>query len=154
MRNETVPAQQAAFGMAMRFNVVVDGISLGNWSSCKGLEFKCKPVKFHEHGSYEFERILFVDVSYEMIKLERAVDRVASAQLREWLTNELNNPPGTQLFGAGKTATITLLDAAWNPVTSWTLRGVYPAGWSGPSLSAKESAVATERLDLWHEGFM
>jgi phage tail-like protein len=140
--------------MAMRFNVVIDGISLGNWASCKGLEFTCKPIKFHEHGNYEYETILFVDVSYSVIKLERAVDRVASAQLREWLANELNDPPGTQIFGGGKTATITLLDAAWSPVMSWTLRGVYPAGWTGPALSAKDTAVATERLELMHEGFL
>jgi phage tail-like protein len=155
MTENASPGQQPSFGMAMRFNVVVDGISLGNWASCKGLEFTCEPVKFHEHGNYDYETILFVKVKYAVVKLERAIDKVASGQLRQWLSSELNSQPGTQLLGiGGKTATITLLDAAWNPVTSWTLRNVFPAGWQGPTLSAKETAVATERLELLHEGFL
>ena len=155
MTENASPGQQPSFGMAMRFNVVVDGISLGNWASCKGLEFTCEPVKFHEHGNYDYETILFVNVKYSTVELERAVDRVASTQLRQWLVSELDSQPGTQLLGiGGKTATITLLDAAWTPVTSWTLRNVYPGGWHGPTLSAKDTAVATERLELLHEGFL
>ncbi len=143
-----------SLGMATRFAVMVQGISLGNWSTCKGLEFTCKVHKIREGGEYGFEHIMFADVSYSTIKLERAMDRVTSTQLRTWLSTELSNPPGTQIFGAGKTATITLLDAAWSPVTTWTLRGVYPRAWSGPNFDASTSKVAIERLELDHEGFL
>ena len=116
MTENASPGQQPSFGMAMRFNVVVDGISLGNWASCKGLEFTCEPVKFHEHGNYDYETILFVKVKYAVVKLERAIDKVASGQLRQWLSSELNSQPGTQLLGiGGKTATIKLLDGGTVP---------------------------------------
>src|SRR2546429_3694496 len=101
MAQNASPGLQPSFGMAMRFNVVVDGISLGNWASCKGLDFKCEPVKFHEHGNYDYETILFVNVKYSTVELERAVDRVASTQLRQWLVSELNSQPGTQFLGIG-----------------------------------------------------
>jgi phage tail-like protein len=145
---------QGALGMSMRFAVRVDGISLGNWSSCKGLEFSCKIHKIREHGSYDFEHILFADVEYKVVKLERAVDSTSSMQLRTWLKTTLASQPGAAALSSGKTALITLLDSSWRPVTTWTLRGVYPAGWTGPSLSAKESVVAIERLELQHEGFL
>lgn len=147
-------ATRAAHGMAMRFAVAVQGISLGNWSTCKGLEFTCKVHKIFEGGGYDFEHILFADVSYSTIKLERAMDKVTSTQLRTWLSTELKNPPGSQVFGAGKTATITLLDPAWTPITTWTLRSVYPRAWSGPTFDASSSKVAIERLELDHEGFL
>src|SRR2546430_17653510 len=128
MAQNASPGLQPSFGMAMRFNVVVDGISLGNWASCKGLDFKCEPVKFHEHGNYDYETILFVNVKYSTVELERAVDRAASTQLRQWLVSELDSQPGTELLGVGgKTATTTRLGAAWAPGTPGTLRKAYPA---------------------------
>lgn len=150
-----------ALGMAMRFHVYVDGISLGNWSSCKGLEVKAKLQKVRDTGDYGYEHILFADVEYQTVKLERAMEKVSSQALRDWLANKLSpwSQPGTmpQMLGAfvgGSTATITLLDSAWAEVATWTLRNVYPSGWFGPTFAADKSAVAIERLDLDHEGFL
>jgi len=150
-----VPGMAGALGMSMRFGVRIDGISLGSWSSCKGLEMSCTMHKIREGGGYEFEHILFADITYPAIKLERAMESASAIQLRTWLTTELRTPPGLQTAtAAGKTATITLLDPAWRPVATWTLRGVYPKAWVGPTLAAGKSAVAIERLELVHEGFL
>ncbi|MGX7826179.1 phage tail protein [Actinokineospora sp. 24-640] len=150
-----------ALGMAMRFNVKIDGVNLGNWSSCKGLDLKCKIHKVYDMGNPAYQRILFADVDYPTVKLERAMEKASSAVLREWLTDKLSpwKQPGftpdllSSLFG-GSTANITLLDSAWEEVASWRLRNVYPAGWYGPTLVAKDTAVAVERLELDHEGFL
>ncbi len=149
-----------ALGMAMRFHVRVDGISLGDWSSCKGLDVKCKLQKVRDTGDYGYEHILFADVDYPTVKLERAMERTSSQALREWLADKLSpwSQPGTMpaMFGVftGSTATITLLDSAWSEVATWTLRNVYPSGWFGPTLAADKTAVAVERLELDHEGFL
>lgn len=152
------PGERAPFGMSMRFHVKIDdSVDLGSWSSCKGLEVKCKLHKIREHGQYDFERILFADVEYESIKLERAVDAVSTAKLQKWLADALASQPGDQListiFGS-RTAVITLLDSTWKVAGQWTLRGVYPKSWSGPTMDASKAAVAIERLELAHEGFL
>jgi len=49
---------------------------------------------------------------------------------------------------------IVLHDASGQPVFTWTLNGVLPAKWSGPSLDAGTAQVATETLELVHEGFL
>jgi phage tail-like protein len=63
-------------------------------------------------------------------------------------------PSQLHMVVGGGMATITLLDAAWTAVCSWTLRNVYPSGWTGPSLSAESKKVAIEQLELAHEGFL
>ncbi|WP_156756336.1 phage tail protein [Actinokineospora pegani] len=150
-----------ALGMAMRFNVVIDGVNLGNWTSCKGLDLKCKIHKFYDNGEYGYQKILFADVEYPTVKLERAMEKASSQVLREWLSDKLSawKQPGfmpdiVNAVLGGSTARITLLDSAWEEVSSWELRNVYPSGWYGPSLVAKDSAVAIERLELDHEGFL
>lgn len=153
---------QLALGMAMRFHVVVDGVSLGSWSSCKGLEVVCKLKKIRDPGDYGYEHILFADVDYSTVKLERAMEKNSSQALRDWLADKLSpwSQPGylPEMLGmlgiGGSTATITLLDSAWQEVSKWTLRNVYPKGWYGPTFDAGKSAVAIERLELDHEGFL
>jgi len=156
-----VSGTNLALGMAMRFNVVIDGVNLGNWTSCKGLDLKCKIHKFYDNGEFGYQKILFADVEYPTVKLERAMEKASSQVLREWLADKLSawKQPGfmpdvlNAVLG-GSTARITLLDSAWEEVSSWELRNVYPSGWYGPSLVAKDSAVAIERLELDHEGFL
>ena len=40
------------------------------------------------------------------------------------------------------------------PVFTWTLTGVIPVRWTGPSLSVDSPKVATETLELAHHGFL
>ena len=37
---------------------------------------------------------------------------------------------------------------------TWTLTGVIPVRWTGPSLSVDSPKVATETLELAHHGFL
>lgn len=149
---------KSAFGLTIAFNVTVDGLELGDWSSCSGLDLTMKLHKLHNPGDYLSERILFADADYANVKLERAID-ANSANVRRWVADRLSfyrqpawNPLG-RLIG-GETAVITLLDAARKQVTTWQLQNVYPVALRGPSLSATRSAVATEALELAHEGFL
>jgi phage tail-like protein len=153
---------QLALGMSMRFHVVIDGVDLGSWSTCKGLEVVCKLEKLWDPGDYSYEHILFANVQYSTIKLERAMEKNSSKALRDWLADKLSpwSQPGympeimNQMGIGGSSATITLLDSGWTEVSAWTLRNVYPKGWYGPNFDAGKSAVAIERLELDHEGFL
>jgi phage tail-like protein len=156
-------------GLSMRFVVTVSGLSLGSWSACKGLKVDFEPEQVKETGNPYYKPVLFGRASYSRISLERAMNSTDSPVLQQWLRSELNNwlvnPPAPtggnitdQLSVAkyrGTTATITLYDASGGAVTAWTLRGVYPASWTGPTLSADgQGSVARETLELVHEGFL
>jgi phage tail-like protein len=142
--------------LAMRFGVVVGGLSLGMWSSCQGLAVTIKPGQTTALGLNGYRQILLPSIEYQPVVLERAVDSRSSAALQSWLTREITNWYRNNTGGRpyiGQTATITLYDTHTTPVVSWTLQGVYPTKWSGPKLSSN-NAVAIESLELTHEGFL
>lgn len=137
----------AMLGLAMRFDVVVDGIDLGGWGKCDGLAVEFKAEKINEGGNYEHDIFLPGQVTYDTIKLERAMALDDSDKVMKWLSSKVRD------YGGG-TAQITLFDARGGKVASWSLRNVYPIKWTGPSLNAGGKDVALERLELVHEGFL
>jgi phage tail-like protein len=159
--NEGPANAQVTIGLAMRFRVLVDGLSggtldLGQWSSCKGLRADYNPRRFRAHGNAGYEHVLPGALSYPVIQLERAMDPVSSAALQKWLKAQ-----AAQLYGepgattpVGTTAHIVLMDRAGSQVAAWDLRAARPSAWVGPTLNAFDSKVAIETLELVHEGFL
>ena len=140
-------SDEARLGLACRFNVTIDGHSLGGWAECSGLEVGFKGVDVPEGGTNGFVRHLPGPSTYKPISLKRAMTTGTWQDTMAWLADVQQSP--TQ-----KTATITLNDAWGDPVASWTLYGAYPLKWTGPSLTATDNKVAVETLELTHEGFL
>jgi phage tail-like protein len=141
-------------GLAMRFEVVVGGLPLGHWSACKGLQADFSPHRFREKGNQTFEQILYGEIKYSAITLERVMTEKDSAILQTWLRYTLDAWIVDPKPYVANNATIALLDRSGSLVTKWELRRVYPSKWIGPTLSAKENSVAIETLELVHEGFL
>ena len=59
-----------------------------------------------------------------------------------------------QLEVRRQTAEISALDSEGSPIATWNLDGVYPVKWNGPSLDIGNNQVATETLELSHNGFL
>jgi len=145
------------YGLAMRFQVEVDGLDLGSWSTCDKLKVELKSKKVTSGGDYSTQRILPDHVEYDNITLERAVHPTESMTVKRWLEGRVKdwmNWNGSGNIYAGGTAKIILLGAQGTEVMSWNLTGVYPVSWSGPSLDATQSKVAIEALELAHQGFL
>lgn len=143
-----------SYGMAMRFTVTVDGLSLGHWSGCKGLKMDLKVSRVKSGGSYGADVILPEHVIGSAVTLERAMETSDSATLQEWLATvaqEWTNYGGTGAPYDERTAQIAMFDVTGTQVASWTLYGVFPSSWSGPALSASENKVAIETLVLEYQ---
>lgn len=137
----------AQFGLTMRFDVVVAGIDLGAWSSCDGLkvDFGLKEIKVG--GNNECKVYLPDRLNYPRLVLKRAMSARDSGQVMTWLRSMVDATDGD-------TATITLRDSHNEMVSEWTFLSVRPSSWKGPTLSATGKEVATETLELVHEGFL
>jgi phage tail-like protein len=146
-----------AYGMAMRFGVQVDDLSLGNWHSCKGLKVSFDYEVVKQGGDYLEATRLPNRLNYEPITLERAVLSAESKAVQAWLANYVRSwriyPVSEQPPQTTK-ATISLLDYKLSEVMKWELDGVFPKSWSGPSLGADDNKVAMETLVLEHSGFL
>jgi phage tail-like protein len=60
-----------------------------------------------------------------------------------------SGPPG---HDRPRTIAVTLLNEERSPVKAWKLRRCLPIKWVGPTLSAHESDVAIEEIELAVEG--
>jgi phage tail-like protein len=135
------------FGLSMRFDVVVGGINLGGWSSCEGLRINFGLKEIRSGGNNEFSGWLPDRINYPHLMLKRAISKSASATIMAWLSTMID-------ADQGQAATITLRDSHNDEVAHWTVRGVRPFSWTGPTLSATAHDVAVETLELAHEGFL
>lgn len=135
------------FGLVMRFDVAVDGIELGAWSSCDGLkvDFGLKEIKVG--GNNDCKVYLPDRVNYPHLVLKRAMTARDSGKVMSWLRKMVDATDGG-------TATITLRDSHNQTVSEWTFANARPASWKGPTLNATGKEVATEILELVHEGFL
>jgi phage tail-like protein len=132
-------------GLAMHFDVVVDGVDLGTWSKCDGLTVEFG-VLSHTTGDSDDVILSSGRPTYNNISLTRPVTP-ASRMVTQWLSSQRRQP--TKGTGA-----IVLMDASNVPVMTWELYGVLPVKYSGPSLDVSGSTVAMESLVLAHEGFL
>jgi phage tail-like protein len=140
--------------LTTRFHVSVDGVDLGGWARCQGLQVKFNPKAIEEGGNYQYEPILPGHIQYPNVTLARAMNSADTAKVQAWLRDRAANWIDAMSSGGGGTAQITLYDAHAKKVASWTLRNVYPAMWKGPDLDAMTLGIATETLELAHEGFL
>jgi phage tail-like protein len=131
--------------LSLRFEVVVDGISLGAFTSVDGLSASYEITPYKEGGENWFEHQLPGRMTYANVKLTRPVDE-SSGGLAAWFS-------GLQAAVIRQTAAITAYDANRRPVARWNLANVIPVRYTGPSLNATGNNVATESLELAHEGF-
>lgn len=140
--------------LTTRFHVSVDGVDLGGWARCQGLQVKFNPEPYKEGGNYQYAHILPGQIEYPHVTLERAMNAADTAKVQAWLRDRASGWVDAMSSGGGGTAQITLYDAHGKKVASWQLRNVYPSMWKGPDLDASTLGVAIETLELAHEGFL
>jgi phage tail-like protein len=140
--------------LTARFHVSVDGVDLGGWARCKGLEVEFTPEPITEGGNYQYQTYLQGQIKYSKVALERAINKDDTARVLAWLRERAANWVDARKSGGGGTAQIILFDSKGGEVARWMLRNVYPDSWKGPDLDANTLGVALEQLVLVHEGFL
>lgn len=133
--------------LSIRFTVRVDDYgSLGSWTKCEGLAVEHEVQEYQEGGMNDYVHRLPGRRKYPTIKLTRPLDP-DSATVARWVTSV---SPGFQRTQAA----IAALDAGGTVICRWNLSDVYPIKWTGPTLDVGGNQVATESLELAHNGFL
>lgn len=135
------------FGLGLRFVVEIDdGRSLGDWTKCEGLAVEWDYYEYKEGGVNDYIYKLPGRTKYPSLKLTRPVT-AATADVMKWLKDV---KPGQQW----PNAKVAIHDAAGEEVYAWSLLRVRPVKWQGPTLDVGQNQVATETLELAHDGFL
>jgi phage tail-like protein len=127
------------------FKVKIDGKDLGAFTGCDGLGVEVTIEQREEGGNNSFIHQLPGRVKYTNIKLTRPVN-TDTRLIAEWFASMTTGVTRT-------TAEIVAMTGDGNPVITYSLHGVFPVRWTGPSLSVDSPKVATETLELAHHGF-
>jgi phage tail-like protein len=132
---------------SLRFRVKIDGDGdLGNWSKCDGLAVEYDVFEYKEGGENAFIHRIPGRVKYQNVKLTRPINK-DSKKVANWMAK-------LKLEVKRQTAEISALDSEGNAIATWNLEGVFPVKWNGPSLDVGANQVATETLELAHNGFL
>ena len=128
----------------LRFKVVLQPeLPIGRFSECTGLSVEVETKEYMEGGSNDFVHKLPTRVKYPNIVLKRGVTHEDA--LLKWFFESRFTPVRHDM-------TISLMGPGTAMVRSWVFMNAYPVKWTGPNLNAGSNAVASEQLEIVHNG--
>ena len=128
------------------FKVSIDKDSLGFFQSCEGLGCEIVIEQREEGGNNAMVWQLPTRMKFTNVKLSRPIG-ADSAKLTAWFAGMINGVKPT-------TMVISAMNMEDRVVAEWSLLGVIPVRWTGPSLNFDSNKVATETLEVAHHGIM
>jgi phage tail-like protein len=128
------------------FSLEIDSADLGIFSSCNGLGLDMQITQREDGGGGLTVHQLPGRFRYTNLQVTRPIGP-ETAKTMAWL----------QQMSTGispSNARLAALDPAGNLVFAWTLTGVLPARWTGPSFDVANPQPATETLELAYTSIM
>lgn len=125
------------------FTVAIPGLTIGSFVECTGLGLEVDVLEYAEGGNNEFVHKLPGRVKYPNVTLKRGI--TTEDALFKWVLS-------TRTKAEPKELTITLSATDGRAIRSWSFDGAYPTKWTGPTLSPSGGEVATEALEIVHQG--
>jgi phage tail-like protein len=132
--------------VGIRFEVTIDGLSVGSFTECDGLQAEYEVYEYQEGGQNGYVHRIPGRLKFSNVKLSRPIDK-SSIELAAWFAS-------LQAIVKRQTAAITAFDGNNAMVAQWNLVDVYPVRWAGPTLNVDGNQVAKETLELAHNGFL
>jgi phage tail-like protein len=148
----TIPNERYEIG-GVWFHVLIDGhYDLGNWYRVEGLSVKFELAEYRAGDTGNRRWIEPAHTTYSNVKLSRATTLKYTKLVMDWL----QETSFTRQEVTAKITGVPLWHENLNPkhIVTWNLRGVIPVSWSGPQFDASTGKMATETLELAHEGFL
>jgi phage tail-like protein len=125
--------------------VSLGSLTIGRFRECTGISVEIETKDYMEGGVNDFVHKLPTRVKYPNLVLKRGITHEAA--LLEWFWRARANTPGER-----QQLTVQLLGPDLAPIRSWAFEGAYPIKWTGPNLNATSNQVATETLEIVHNG--
>ena len=129
----------------LRFKVELPGVDLGRFRECTGLAAEIEVKDYNEGGVNDRVHKLPTRMKYPNLVLKRGV--TYEDALLKWFFDQKDREQRGNV-------TLNLLGDDGLQVRTWSFAAAFPVKWSGPSFNAKSTNVATESLEIAHQGLM
>jgi phage tail-like protein len=126
------------------FLVEIEGLLVGGFSECSGLQVESETQDYREGGLNEYTHKFVGGVKYPNLILKHGMTPLDG--LWSW------HQDIAQGKVSRKNGTVYLLNKEHIPVTWWDFKEAIPIKWSGSDLRADSSTVVIESVELSHHG--
>lgn len=143
------------FQHSHRYGIQIDSVEIAYFSECSPLIITTETKDYAEGGLNTYVHKLPVRTRYENITLKHGLDE--GQDLFRWYLKTLNEPqPGSSAASGTyrRHLSIVMYDPLGQPLRRWDLRDAFPVKWTGPSLSATNTAAAVETVEIAHSGLV
>jgi phage tail-like protein len=127
----------------LRFKVQLPGLNIGRFRECTGIAVEVEMKDYMEGGSNEFVHKLPTRIKYPNVVLKRGVTHEDA--LLKWFWE-------SRFTVQRRDMTISLLGPGAKLVRTWAFLNAYPVKWTGPNMNAGSNQIATETLEVVHNG--
>jgi phage tail-like protein len=124
--------------------VEIEGMLVGGFSECSGLQVETEYFDYREGGVNEYVHRFAGATKYPPLTLKHGI--TLNDSLWSWSQEVVQGQVSR------KNGTIYLLDANGLPVIWWDFKEAFPTKWTGPDLRSNSSEVAFESVELAHRG--
>ena len=135
-------------GTDLRFRLQISGIDLGDFTACSGLGARVEADPQPGDGG-SFVPQTPVRITYPNVTLSRVLT-ADTAKLSRFLA-EL---PGRVARSSARITAVVPAPGAVPVLATWALREVVVVRWTGPGDDSAQGGVATESIELAHQGFL
>jgi phage tail-like protein len=127
------------------YSVEIESKQVGMFSECSGLSVEYETYSYNEGGQLDFVHEFRGHRRYPHIVLKKGITNENT--FLEWLL-------GSEKREDRGTVTVKLLDPKAQTVRSWAFARGVPVRWEGPTLSSASAGIATEVVEIAHEGLV
>jgi phage tail-like protein len=126
------------------FELTMPGVSIGYFTEISGLSAEVEVQTYNEGGNNSFIHRFPSRVKYPNLVLKRGITNEAA--LQQWFAKTVG--PSPQMIDV----TVSMLDEEQNRLRTWAFANAFPIKWTGPQFNVGQSAVATEAIEIAHDG--
>ena len=142
---------------AFNFYVEIEGLLVGGFSECTGLQVETEVEEYAEGGLNEYAHHFRGRTKYPPLILKHGMTMLDDLWWwqQDVAEGKFQRRNGTIYLLSSLPSRVpapSLLSSAPLPITWWNFKNAFPVKWTGPEFRADSSAVAFESVELVHQG--
>jgi phage tail-like protein len=140
-----MPVKQEQFVPAIWFELKLTPkqAPVGYYTEVSGLSAEIETLSYNEGGRNDSVVKLPTRMKHPNLVLKRGVTTVKD--LQQWCLESFMGPERKEI-------TLTMYNQQLQKVRAWSFKNAYPVKWTGPQFNSSQNTVATEAIEIVHDG--
>ena len=140
-----MPLKQQQFTPAIWFELKLapKAQPIGHYMEVSGLSSELEVMTYNEGGRNDRVHKLPTRMKHPNLVLKRGLTDVKD--LQQWALESFMGPDRKEI-------TLTMYNQQLQKIRIWSFKNAYPVKWTGPAFNSAQSTVATEAIEIAHDG--